>query len=58
MVILRKNEKQNPQYLHFCCGMIHLNFILKKLGKTFQSQKLLLKTEVKHDDVDGNDYKD
>ena len=42
MVILKK--KQIPQYLHFRCGMTHLNFSHKKLGKTFKLQKGLLKT--------------
>ena len=38
--------------------MTHLNYSLKKLGKTFKLQKELLKTEVNHDAVDGNNYKD
>ena len=29
---------------------------MKKLGKTFNHQKELLKTEKNHDDVDGNNY--
>ena len=36
---IEKNKKQNPQYLHFRFGMPHLNFSLKKLGKTFKLQK-------------------
>ena len=55
MDILRK--KQIPQYLHFRCGMTHLNYSLKKLGKTFKLQKDLLKTEKNHDEVDGDNYK-
>ena len=31
---------------------------VKKLGKTFNLQKELLKTEMDHDGVDGNNYKD
>ena len=46
-----KNNKQIPQYLHFRCGMTHLIYSLKKLGKTFELQKELLKTEVIHNDV-------
>ena len=57
MVILKKIKK-NPQYLHVCCGMTHLNCSLKKLGKTFILQKELLKTEMNHDEVDGKNYKD
>ena len=34
-----KNNKQIPQYLHFRCGMTHLNYPLKKLGKTFELQR-------------------
>ena len=38
--------------------MTHLNYSLKNLGRTFKLQKELLKTEMNHDDVDGNNYKD
>ena len=31
--------------------MIHLNYSLKKLGKTSKLQKELLKTEMSHDEV-------
>ena len=54
----KTSTKQIPQYLHFRCGLIHLNYSLKKLGKTFKLQKELLKTEMNHDDVDGDTYKD
>ena len=56
--LIQKNNKQIPQYLHFRCGMTHLNYSLKKLGKTFRLPKELLKTEMNHDDIDGNNYKD
>ena len=55
---IEKNKKQIPQYLHFRCGMAHLNYSLKKLGKTFKLQKELLKTEMNHDEIDGENYKD
>ena len=32
-------KKQLPQNVHFGCGLIHLNYSLKKLGKTFKLQK-------------------
>ena len=32
-------KKQIPQYLLFTCGMTHLNFLLRKLGRTFNLQK-------------------
>ena len=38
--------------------MIHLSYSLNKLGKTFRLQKELLKTEMNHDEVDGDKYKD
>ena len=31
---------------------------IKKLGKTFKLQKELLETEMNHDDIDGDNYKD
>ena len=51
-------KKQFPQYLIIRCGMTHSNYSLKKLGKTFKLPKELLKTEMNHDDMDGNNYKD
>ena len=36
--------------------MTHLNFSLKKLGKTFKLKKELLETEKNHDEV-GENYK-
>ena len=56
--LIYKNNKQIPQYLHFRCGMTHLNYSLKKLGKTFELPKELLKTEIDHNDIDANNYKD
>ena len=51
-------KKQIPQYLIFRCGMTHLNYSLKKLGKTFKLQKELLKTEMDHDEIDANNFRD
>ena len=56
--LIYKNKNQTPQYLHFRCGMTHLNFFLKKLGKTFKLPKELLKTELDHDGIDENNWKD
>ena len=56
--LIHKNNKQIPQYLHFRWGMTHLNYSLKKLGKTFKLPKELLKTEMNDDDIDGDIYKD
>ena len=33
--LIYKKNKQIPQYLHFRCGMIHLNYSLKKIRKDF-----------------------
>ena len=55
---IQKNNKQIPQYFHFRCGITHLKYSLKKLGKTFNLPKKLLKTEMNHDDIDGDNYKD
>ena len=51
---IEKNKKQVPQYLQFRCGMTHSIYSLEKLGNTFKIQKELLKTEMNHDEVDGN----
>ena len=56
--LIYKNNKQIPQYLHFRCGMTHLNYSLKKLGKTFELPKELLKTEMDHGEITGDNYKD
>ena len=56
--LIEKNNKQIPQYVHFRCGMTHLNYSLKKLGKAFKLPKELLKTEMDHDGIDENNWKD
>ena len=56
--LIRKNNKQIPQYLHFRCGMTHSNYSLKKLGKIFEFPKELLKTEMDHDGIDEINWKD
>ena len=38
--------------------MTHLSYSLNKLGKTFSLQEGLLKTEMDHDEVDYDNYKD
>ena len=37
--------------------MTHLNYSLKEPGKTFELPKTLLKSELNHDDIDGDNYK-
>ena len=51
-------NEQFPQYFHFRCGMTHLNYSIKILGKTFKLQKKILKTEMNHDEITGDNYKD
>ena len=55
---IAKNKEQFPQYLHFRCGLTHLKYSLKKLGKTFKLPKELLKTEMNHDEIDENNWRD
>ena len=52
------NKKQIPQFIIFRCGMTHLNYSLKKLGKTFELPKKLLKTEMNHDEIDENNWRE
>ena len=56
--LMYKNNKQIPQYLHFRRRMTHLNYSLEKSGKTFKLPKELLKTEMDHNDVDENNWRD
>ena len=37
--------------------MTHLNYSLKKIGKTFKLHKELSKTEINHDEIEYNNYK-
>ena len=53
-----KNKKEIPQYLIFRCGLTHLNYPLKNLGKNFKLQKELLKTEMDHNEVYSDTWKD
>ena len=38
--------------------MTHSKYLLKNFGKAFKLQKEVFKTEMNHDEVDGNNYKD
>ena len=55
---IQKKNRQTPHYLHFRCGMTHLNLSLKKLGNTFKSSKSLLKTAMNHDQIVENNWRD
>ena len=52
------SNKNITQFLHFRCGMTHLYFSFKKLGKTSELPEELLKTEMNHDGIDENNWKD
>ena len=54
----KSSTRQTPQHLHFRCGMTHLNYSLKKLGKTFKIPKSLLKTEMDHDEINEANCKE
>ena len=55
---IEKNKEQILQYLHFRYGRTHLNYFLQKLGRTFKLQKEFLKTQMDHDEIDDNNYRD
>ena len=55
---IHNGKKQIPQYLIFRWGMTHLNYSLKKVEKTFKLQKKLLKTEMNHDEIYSDTWKD
>ena len=47
---IKNGKKQIFEYFIFRCGMTHLYYSFKKLGKTFKLQKELFKTEMNHDE--------
>ena len=55
---IQNNKKQIPEYLQFRCDMTHLNYSIKKLGKTFKLQKEILKTKINHDEVFSDTWRD
>ena len=57
-VYIHNGKKQILHYPIFRCGMNHLNYSLKKLGKTFKLAEELLKTEMNHDEIDEKNWKD
>ena len=55
--IKTSGNKTLQQYVIFKCGLTHLNLSLRKSGTTFEFQKGLVKTEMKHEDVFDNTWK-
>ena len=39
------------QYFHFRCGTVHIKNSLKKIGISYKLQPLVLKQEMKHDEI-------
>ena len=58
MVMDKITKNQIPLFLIFRCGMTHLYYPLKKLGKTFKLQKEILKTEMNYDEDYSDTWKD
>ena len=58
MDILEKLKNKFPNI--FILDVVWLNEIIheKKIGKTFKLQKESLKTEMNHDEVDGDNFND
>ena len=50
--------KENSSISKYKCGMTHLNYFLNILGKTFKLQKEFLKTQMTHDEVYSDTWKD
>ena len=46
------------KYLYFRFGLTHLKYSFKMLGKTFNLQNEILKTEMNHDEVYVDTWKD
>ena len=51
-------KKQNIKHLNFRCGKTHLNYSSKILSKTFKLLKELTKTEMNHDGVSSDTWRD
>ena len=56
MFYTKRNKKQFLKDLVFRCGMTHLNYPLKHLGKSFKLLKELSKTEMNHHEVGCINY--
>ena len=52
------NKKQILDYLLFRCDITHWNYSLIVLGRTFKLQKENLKTEMNHDEVNVDNWKE
>ena len=44
-------NKKNPQYVHFRCGILLIKDSLKNIGKSYKLQPCLLKKELEHDEI-------
>ena len=50
-------RKKIHQYLCFRCGLTNSIYSFKKVVRTLKLQKELIRTEMNHGEVDGNNYK-
>ena len=49
-VCVDQNRKL-PQYVHFRCGRVHINNLLKQIGISYNLKPSLLKQEMDHDKI-------
>ena len=48
--------KKIPQYVHLRCGLLHIKDFLKNIGKSYKLQPCLLKQELEHDEIFGDNW--
>ena len=51
-------NKKAPQYVHFRCGRVHFNNLLKRMGISYKKQSCLLKQELEHDEFYDETWED
>ena len=49
-------NKKIPQNVHFRCGLLHITDSLKNIGKSYKVQPRLLKKELEHDEIFGDNW--
>ena len=49
-------NKKIPQYVHLRCGLLHIKDSLKNIGKSYKLQTCLLKQELEHDEIFGDNW--
>ena len=51
-------NKKVPQYVHLRCGLLHIKDSLKNIGKSYKLQPCLLKQELEHDEIFGDNWEE